>query len=139
MCLTVSPMRRPFVLPMQGISGAIHTYIQLHDRPAGGQAQEEEALLAGMSAEEQKRWERQAGGGWGGPECPHCPADQLMSRADMSLMYCLGWLYCRYRQKKRKEEQRKAKEAAEAAAKEAVEAAAAAAKKGDKGEERKKK
>ncbi len=45
----------PPFLPVQGISGAIQSYIQLHDRPSGRQAQEVEALLAGMSAEEQKR------------------------------------------------------------------------------------
>ncbi len=40
---------------LQGISGAIRAYLQLHDRPAGGAAEDEEALLAGMSAEEQKK------------------------------------------------------------------------------------
>jgi len=40
---------------LQGISGAIRTYLQLHDRPSGRGEQDEEALLASMSPEEQKK------------------------------------------------------------------------------------
>ena len=40
---------------LQGISGAIRAYLQLHDRPAGGAAEDEEALLASMTPEEQKK------------------------------------------------------------------------------------
>lgn len=55
--LVVSPFKLHLLVPpsMQGISGAIRAYLQLHDRPAGGSAEDEEALLAGMTPEEQKK------------------------------------------------------------------------------------
>lgn len=40
---------------LKGIQGAVLAYIQLHDRPAGSRGDDEAALLAGMSPEEQKR------------------------------------------------------------------------------------
>ncbi len=40
---------------LQGISGAVRAYLQLHDRPSGGQEKDEAALLASMTAEEQKK------------------------------------------------------------------------------------
>lgn len=51
------PSRKPPLLrrSRQGISGAVRAYLELHDRPVGTAQQEEEAALAGMSPEEQKR------------------------------------------------------------------------------------
>jgi hypothetical protein len=50
--LTQGPLSRR---SRQGISGAVRAYLELHDRPVGTAQQEEEAALAGMSPEEQKR------------------------------------------------------------------------------------
>lgn len=38
------------------MSGAVAAYLDLHDHPPKTAAQQEEELLAGMSAEEQKKW-----------------------------------------------------------------------------------
>ena len=46
---------RSLVHRAQGISGAVRAYLRLADRPAGGADADEEAALAGMSAEEQKK------------------------------------------------------------------------------------
>lgn len=46
---------RPASCQVQGISGAVRAYLQLHDRPSGGQEKDEAELLAGMTPEEQKK------------------------------------------------------------------------------------
>lgn len=40
---------------LQGIGGAVRAYLELHDRPAGGRQEDEAALLAGMTPDEQKK------------------------------------------------------------------------------------
>ena len=54
-CCTMTASLVAMLSSLQGISGAIRAYLQLHDRPAGGAAEDEEALLASMTPEEQKK------------------------------------------------------------------------------------
>jgi hypothetical protein len=54
---------------LKGIAGAVAAYLRLHDAPSNGSADDEDAAVAGMSAEEARRWAPAAAAGLLGGCC----------------------------------------------------------------------